>query len=204
MRKSSLETWGPALSLVEKSNLMAKERSCWEIKDEAILKELVSLIGLSAEEQGLLGSLAPQAQQVAAQMTEAFYQRLNQNKQTAEFLEGKSSERMQATLNGWFVQLFSGQYDEQYAQQRLKIGNTHVLLGLPIRYPLAMLDVIMEFGEKVAAQSAKPAEASRAFRKILALDVAVFNQSFEDNQLKHLAQLVGAERLARMLLTGIA
>jgi hypothetical protein len=35
----------------------------------------------------------------------------------------------------------------------------------------------------------------------LALDIAVFNQAYEDTQLKHLAEMVGNERLARRLLT---
>ena len=44
--------------------------------------------------------------------------------------------------------------------------------------------------------------ARAAFRKVLALDVAVFNQAYEDNQIEHLAELVGGKRLARLLLTG--
>lgn len=36
---------------------------------------------------------------------------------------------------------------------------------------------------------------------MLALDVAIFNQAYEDYQLRHLAELVGGERLARRLLT---
>ena len=71
-----------------------------------------------------------------------------------------------------------------------------------MRYPLAMLDVVMPFGELIARTSPSPDAAVSAFRKVLALDVAIFNQSYEDNQLKHLAELVGGERLARRLLTG--
>lgn len=33
------------------------------------------------------------------------------------------------------------------------------------------------------------------------LDVGIFNQSYEDNQLHHLADLVGGERIARLLLS---
>jgi hypothetical protein len=36
----------------------------------------------------------------------------------------------------------------------------------------------------------------------MSLDIAVFNQAYEDRQLEHLADLVGGERLARRLLTG--
>ena len=65
-----------------------------------------------------------------------------------------------------------------------------------------MLDVIMPYGEQTAAKSPQPEVAIRAFRKVLALDVALFNQAYENNQLHHLSDLVGGERLALLLLTG--
>jgi hypothetical protein len=98
--------------------------------------------------------------------------------------------------------MFGGTYDAAFAQKRINIGAIHVQIGLPVRYPLAMLDVIMPFGEQVAQQSSQPEQAAYAFRKLLALDVAIFNQAYEDNQLKHLSELVGGERLARHLLSG--
>ena len=82
------------------------------------------------------------------------------------------------------------------------IGKVHVKIGLPVRYPIAMLDVIMNHGEVVARKSSDPDTAVAAFRKLVGLDLAIFNQAYEDNQLLHLAELVGGERLARLLLTG--
>lgn len=178
------------------------DRESWKVKEEQILVELISMLELSDEEQALLGQLQDQARAVAPQMTDAFYERLLKYQNTSEYLEGVGTERMNSMLGDWFVELFSGSYDQSYAQQRLKIGHIHVQIGLPVRYPLAMLDVIIPFGEDIARQSAKPDEAIRAFRKIIALDVAVFNQSYENNQLKYLSELVGGERLARLLLTG--
>ena len=48
----------------------------------------------------------------------------------------------------------------------------------------------------------RPDAAVAAFRKALARDIAIFNQAYENNQLQHLAEMVGGERLARRLLTG--
>jgi hypothetical protein len=135
-------------------------------------------------------------------LTEAFYERLFAHPHTAEYLAGRSMDRLRNMVSDWFVDMFSGTYDEAFAQKRISIGAIHVRIGLPVRYPLAMLDVIMPFGEQVAQQSAQPEQAVAAFRKLLALDVAIFNQAYEDNQLKHLAELVGGERLARNLLSG--
>jgi hypothetical protein len=65
-----------------------------------------------------------------------------------------------------------------------------------------MIDVVMEHGEEVADQSDRPEQAKDAFQKVMSLDIAVFNQAYEDKQLEHLADLVGGEKLARRLLTG--
>jgi protoglobin len=181
---------------------MAHDRASWQVKETAILGELVSLMRLTAEEAALLGGLQPHTAEVAPALLEAFYSRLFSHQNTAEYLQGVAMERLHSMVSNWFADLFGGKYDEVYAQKRLKIGQIHVRLGLPVRYPLAMLDVVMAFGEAVAHKSAQPDKALAAFHKVLALDIAIFNQAYEDNQLAHLTDLVGGERLARLLLTG--
>ncbi|NJN17368.1 MAG: Globin-coupled histidine kinase [Oscillochloris sp.] len=181
---------------------MTQDRASWLIKDEATLAELVDLMNLSSAEANLLQEMSAAAKDVAPQMTKAFYDRLFAHPQTAEYLQGVGIDRLHGMVQEWFAGLFCGVYDKTYAGRRLRIGEIHVRIGLPVRYPLAMLDVVMPFGETVAKQSAQPEAAAAAFRKVLALDVAIFNQAYEDNQLRHLAELVGGERLARRLLTG--
>jgi hypothetical protein len=183
---------------------MATDHPSWKVKGEATLPELVTLMDLTNEDKALLKNLAPQAKDNAADMTKMFYERLFKQENTADYLQGASMDRLHSMVGEWYVDLFSGTYDAAYAQKRLVIGQIHVRIGLPVRYPLAMLDVIMQFGDAVARQSPKPDQALAAFHKVLALDVAIFNQAFEDNQLKHLAELVGGERLARLLLSGQA
>lgn len=180
---------------------MSEDRGSWHVKDEAMLVELINLMDLSVNEAALLQALAPQAASMAPQMTAAFYERLFKHQNTAEYLQGVSMERLHSMVAQWFAEIFCGAYDAEYARRRMAIGQIHVRVGLPVRYPLAMLDVVMPFGEMVAQQSSTPAQAVNAFRKVLSLDVAIFNQAYEDNQLKHLSELVGGERLARRLLT---
>ncbi|MBG6287430.1 MULTISPECIES: protoglobin domain-containing protein [Pseudomonas] len=178
---------------------MSEDRKSWETKNEFIVKELLQLIDISPEECAVLASLQPQAKAAAEQLVVDFYDRLLKHEATREFIT--DSKRLGTTLAAWFTELFGGQYDDAYALKRLNIGMVHVRIGLPVRYPLAMLDVIALHGEKVAASKGPGAIA--AFRKILALDVATFNQSYESNQLSHLAELTGSERLARRLLAGM-
>ena len=181
---------------------MAMDHASWHVKGDDILTELVAMMDLSAEETALLGALHGAARAQAVAMTDAFYQRLLSHANTAEYLEETSMDRLHTAVAGWFADLFGGTYGEQYAKKRLTIGDVHVRIGLPVRYPLAMIDVIMPFGEQVAKTSPNPQAALTAFHKVLSLDIAIFNQAYEDNQLKHLAELVGGERLARLLLSG--
>lgn len=181
---------------------MSPDRASWMIKDEASLTELVVLMNLSQTEADLMRELQSHAASAAPNMVQAFYDRLFKHANTAEYLQDVSMERLHSMVREWFTSLFCGQYDTSYAQRRMTIGQIHVRIGLPVRYPLAMLDVVMPYGEEVVKHSSNPEAAVKAFRKVLALDVAIFNQAYEDNQLKHLAELVGGERLARRLLAG--
>jgi hypothetical protein len=179
---------------------MHTDRASWSVKDDAVVSELVSMMNLSAAEASSLAALKDKAAAGAPAMVKDFYDRLFSHQNTAEYLQGASMDRLHSMVTEWFLDLFSGSYDASYAQKRIVIGKIHVKIGLPVRYPLSMLDVIMSHGEKLLAGSDDTAHT--AFRKVLALDIAIFNQAYEDNQLHHLAELVGGERLARRLLAG--
>lgn len=173
------------------------DRKSWTVKDEGVLDDLSKLISLSEDECKLLASYQEQAETVASQLAEAFYARIEAHPNTAEFVAGQV-DHLKQTLQQWFVELFSGQYDRAYTLRRLRIGRVHVQIGLPIRYPLAMVDLIVEYGEQATGQNP---EAMAAFQKLLAMDIAIFNEAYESQQLQHLAEMVGNERLARRLLT---
>lgn len=177
---------------------MYDDRKSWSIKEAEIMRELRGILDLTAEECALLRSLEPGAREAAPRLVAEFYERLLAHEPTREFIVDK--ERLGNTLANWFTELFCGNYDDAYALKRLSIGNVHVRIGLPIRYPLAMMDVIANHGERLASVNGEA--AIKAFRKVLALDVATFNQAYENNQLHHLAELTGSERLARRLLSG--
>lgn len=185
---------------------MHTERQSWQVKDVALLSELITLLDVTREERAALAALAPHARAVAPDLSAAFYQRLLQHEPTAEYFGGRDADvaDRHGTLRDWFVDLFSGTYDADYAAKRLAIGRRHVEVGIPVRYPLAMIDLVLDVGTQVTTHSDQPAVAKTALEKLLALDIAIFTQAYEDTQLKHLSELVGGERLARRLLMGNA
>lgn len=172
-----------------------------EIKDEAILDDLIKLLDLTPTEKEILASLQATARIIAPALSEAFYDRLFTYPLTAKYLADQIEKRKEL-LAEWFVQLFSGHYDRDYIHHRLKIGRFQVQTGLPIRYPLAIIDLIVEFGLVITEQSSHPEHAAAALRKLLALDIAIFNQAYEDTQLEYLAKIMGHAHLARRILSG--
>ncbi len=177
-----------------------EERKSWLIKDEAVLKDLFDLTKMSEEEKKVLGELKNDAEIMTKDMVDAFYDRLTNHDNTSEFING-NLKKMRGTLRDWFLDLFQGVYDKDYVSKRLQIGKVHVKIGLPVRYPLAMMDIIIDYGQRIADKSDEPEIALQAYRKLAALDIAIFNQAYESTQLKHLAKMLGNEMLARRILT---
>lgn len=174
-------------------------RKSWSIKGPNVVGELLAWVNLSDEERDLLASLHDDAVAASEAFALDFVDRVIHGDNTAEYAEPYPAEAIIGALAGWFADLFKGVYDEEYAQSRIRIGQVHVRLGLPVRYPIAMFDIVVRHGEAVA-QKAGP-KAVEAFRKALALDFAAFTQAYEENQLHHLSSTLGNERLARRLLT---
>ena len=170
----------------------------WEVKEKTILDDLIHLIDLTPAEVQMLVNLQEQAQAIAPALSEAFYRRLMHDPFTVEYL-GSQIDARKKTLEMWFAELFSGKYDQDYVQRRLSAGQSDESMSLSIRYPLVMIDLILEHAVKVTAESAQPDQAMRAFRKLLALDVAIFDQAYEDVRLKHLAATLGNERSAHQV-----
>lgn len=174
------------------------ERTSWNVKEEQIVDDLVALLRITPEECQLLRSLQGDAEAISTRLVDEYYERLLEHEMTREFITDLAA--LKRTLAQWFVKLFCGNYDKSYALDRLRIGMAHVRIGLPVRYPLAMFDVLDRYGVEVAERGG-PA-AVTAFRKVLAMDVATFTQAYDNTQLDHLKDLVGgSEKLARRLLT---
>ncbi len=174
------------------------QHKSWEITGPDVAAELLSWINVTPEDCQLLGSLYERAKERSMTFAQDFAGRILAAKQTAEYIAPYPLDVLAKTLANWFIELFSGTYDLAYAEARIRIGQVHVRLGLPVRYPIAMFDLVTRHGEQVAAAGGQT--AVEAFRKILSLDIAVFSQAYEENQLTHLANVMGNERLARMLL----
>ena len=79
-----------------------RDRKSWDIRGEAILDDLVALMGLTDKEKNAIAACQSSAEANADAMIDAFYDRLLAQDVTSEFLEGMV-EHLRTTLKGWFV-----------------------------------------------------------------------------------------------------
>jgi signal transduction histidine kinase len=101
------------------------------------------LVGLGPTEAKLLRDagavLAPQFSSII----DRFYERLMTYEPLREIVaKHTTTSRLKGTLRHYLVQIFSGDFDEQYAHERVNVGLTHDRVNLPLIWYLGMFSVL--------------------------------------------------------------
>jgi len=155
-------------------------------------ENLADLVGLNAIDARLLVELEPHAAAAAPAFQEAIFSRLIQKflyVSPIEYEMGKSA------LEKWFVYLFhhADVIENFHPCRERQAGSHHEHLhrksGIPFRYVLSLLDVILKYGKRVTQNSSEPERAYSAFQKILGLEFAL-NQVYEEMYISHLSELM--------------
>ncbi len=164
-----------------------------------LLKTVHTLLGFNdADRQHLMdmgGLLTPHA----AALAEMFYAALDTSPISKAILDAEPDRRMRlhSTLTEWYEQIFSGKYDEAYAQRRWIIGLVHVKLGIPPMFVVGSIENVYRFSAKKltesAAQLGGPLEGYvESLTKMLNTDLAFIEQSYADSTLRAMASEMGA------------
>ncbi|MCK6524553.1 protoglobin domain-containing protein [Myxococcota bacterium] len=164
---------------------------------EEVFAELKSLLELDGADISRLVSLQPVFVRHGQRITDDFYTRLGENPTTAALIEGRV-EALKATHRVWMLELFGGQYGEEYLQRRLRIGMAHVRVGLPPMYVEAVMHHVRAAGERVIHDTfADPAEATAnvtSLYKILDIDLALINLAYNEARLDLVSTQTGMKR----------
>ena len=117
-----------------------------------------------------------------------FYDRILREPALREIIERHSSvERLRVTLKRYFQSLFSGVYDDDTANGRIRIGVVHDRIDLPIGAYLGAylrIDevVISELVKRYADDPARLYKLLMAYRRVSQADMALVAQSFVDKR----------------------
>jgi len=116
------------LTLAEMMNISEQE-----------LERRKQFLQFGPEDEERLRKLAPVAENYAEAMIESFYEHvLSFSELKAFFPDAALLARVKARQKDYFLRLTQGNYDLDYAEQRLKIGAIHERIDLPIKYYLSM------------------------------------------------------------------
>ncbi|MFQ5489783.1 MAG: protoglobin domain-containing protein [Phycisphaerae bacterium] len=155
--------------------------------------------------------LAAFAEPLFPRVVDRFYEVILEHTEArAVFTEGPEQiDRQKEVLLAWLQELFSGEYDADYCVKRLRIGATHVQVGLQQHFmPLGMELIWQELVRGLHDRDiAEKAEKLSSLHKLLLLDLAIMMESYKDSYSERIrdferqsmeAQLVRAEHLAEI------
>ncbi len=173
--------------------------------EESFIDEMKRYLHFGETDAKLLVTLGPLMQGCLPEMAERFYAQIPHHPGASRVFTGGDEQvnRLKRTLQAWGQGLFSGTYDERYADDRYQIGFRHVRIGLDQKYVISAMGVVRTFLlERLFEQFPERKERlaySQALSKILDLDLNLMCDSYfratmsNLRDLNHELEIVGTQ-----------
>lgn len=165
------------------------------LRSESFVEEMKRYLHLLPEDAALLLELGPRMEKCLPEMAERFYAQIPHHPGANRVFTGGETQvqRLKSTLQVWGRGLFNGVYDEQYAEDRYRIGFRHVRISLDQKYVISAMGVVRSFlMEKLFDEFPAREERlaySQALGKILDLDLNLMCDSYFRATMAHLHTL---------------
>lgn len=147
--------------------------------------QLQRYVGFTQRDRAALASAHDHILPELPAVVEEFYATIARDPEAQAVLDAgeERMERLRGFLVLWLKQLFCGEYDFEYVDQRSRIGRTHVRVDLPQHYMFSAMSVIRrELVRVIEASSMRnKGEVISALHKLLDLELAVMNDSFRED-----------------------
>lgn len=158
-----------------------------------------SFVGFGPEDAARLARLKPVFEKHGPALTDDFYARLGQQPDTAPFLEGEGRvDALKRTHHRWMMELFSGEYGEDYLHNRLRVGVAHVRVELPPAWVEAVMSFVRTRAlDAIHQEVPDRAEANAAYGslcKLLDLDLLIINLAYAEERVDRLSSFTGVSR----------
>lgn len=168
-----------------------------------------SFTGLTPDKEALLQQLGPAVVPGLSEVTDKFYATLQQIPKAAVFLEGRV-EHLKSTHAKWLESLFTGPYDDQYAQKMYEVGNVHVKVNLPVEFMSGGMTLIQSELLPVLAgacdnDAGRLAAAASAVTSIVGFSLLVMQESYQTGKLaEELEKFLAISGMSRTLFNNLA
>lgn len=148
------------------------------------LSTQVSMIGLTELDIKRLHSLQPIIQKHADGLVGNFYDTIMKESSLMKIIDQHSHvDRLRKTMYNHIIQIFSGNVNEEYVQQRKRIAHVHVHIGLGTKWYVNAFQQLMNSIVKVLYQEISNKdelyEAVSSLQKIFSLEQQLVLESYE-------------------------
>lgn len=154
--------------------------------------EMQSYVGFSSEDRDHIRLLRPIVAPFFSEVTEKFYEALLKNPAARSVFTGGDAQiaHQRTLLCQWLSELFQGEYDPEYHAKRIRIGTTHLRVGLPQQYMCMGMQLIWEELDRVIRRQAPPHQDRllASLHKLIMLDLAVMLDSYKSSYIEQTRQ----------------
>lgn len=166
------------------------------------LHRQAQMIRLTTEDLSVIKSIQPLVKKHIGSITTQFYKTLEQEPLLMEIINKNSSvDRLKKTLARHVIQMFNGQIDQAFVEQRYKIAIMHEKIGLePKWYLCAFQDLqlmLITFIEEAFDTKEELTTAIKSVTKILNFEQQIVLEAYENENRKRLKQEVKKQQKIR-------
>jgi phosphate starvation-inducible membrane PsiE len=141
------------------------------------------------EDAGLLRELRPLAEANSERMAQEFYDYLLGIPETAEFLKDDLvRKKLYQTHQEWFLDMFSGNYDNLYYHTLQRVGYAHVRIGLNSHFVNTAMNIVRHFVIELLQENFPNIEKRRKYRnaaeKIIDINLDILSASYQEEAMK--------------------
>ncbi len=141
------------------------------------------------EDAGLLRELRPLAEANSERMAQEFYDYLLGIPETAEFLKDDLvRKKLFQTHREWFLDMFSGNYDNLYYHTLQRVGYAHVRIGLNSHFVNTAMNIVRHFVIELLQENFPNIEKRRKYRnaaeKIIDINLDILSASYQEEAMK--------------------
>ena len=162
---------------------------------ESFIQEMKRYIGFTEDDAAELKQLGPRMEKYFPEMAERFYSQIPQHPNAFRVFTGGEAQiaRLKQTLQHWARGLFSGVYDQHYADDRYQIGYRHVGIGLEQKYVISAMGIVRAYFHDCLLREFPAGDerlrCAHSLGKILDLDLNLMCESYMHATLESLRLL---------------
>jgi signal transduction histidine kinase len=162
---------------------------------ESFIQEMRRYLDFSEDDARTLRQLGPRMEKYFPELAERFYAQIPHHPNAFRVFSGGDAQiaRLKQTLQHWVRGLFSGAYDEAYAQDRYHIGYRHVRIGLEQKYVISAMGIVRAFLSECLLLEFPAGDErlrhARALSKALDLDLNLMCESYMHATVENLRAL---------------